>query len=81
MADAREDAIREWNRRSATQPTKPEQQDGFVLVPVEPTPEMLKAGVTAFQHAYSEADILSDWRACFKAMLAATPSQSAVQPT
>lgn len=42
-----------------------------VMVPREPTEEMLRAGVNAFQHAYSSADVLQDWRACYKAMLAA----------
>jgi hypothetical protein len=50
------------------------------LVPVEPTPEMLKAGINAFQRSYSEADILSDWRECFKAMLAAAPTEAKQPP-
>lgn len=59
--------------RAAVEAAQPEAV-GWKRVPVEPTEAMLKAGVDAFQHAYSEADILSDWRACFKAMLASAPT-------
>ena len=46
---------------------------GWQLVPIEPTEEMLKEGVRAFQRAYNSEDTLNDWRTCYKAMLAAAP--------
>lgn len=61
---------------SAVEAAQPEAV-GWKRVPIEPTEAMLKAGVDAFQHSYSEADILSDWRACFRAMLAAAPTTEA----
>ena len=47
---------------------------GWKLVPVEPTPHMLKSGVHAFQHARQSDDNLDDWRANYRAMLAAAPT-------
>ena len=46
---------------------------GYRIVPVEPTEEMLKKGVHAFQHSYASEDTLADWRANYRAMLAAAP--------
>ena len=47
-----------------------------VVVPREPTKKMLDAGVRAFQSCLSSGpDWRDDWRACYKAMLAAAPSQ------
>jgi hypothetical protein len=51
----------------------------WVRVPVEPSDEMLKAGVRAFQSSYSSDDSLADWREAYKATIAAAPSP-AVQP-
>lgn len=48
--------------------------DGWKLVPMEPSREMLISGVHAFQHAYSSLDALRDWQACYKAMLSAAPT-------
>lgn len=49
--------------------------EGYALVPVEPTPEMLVAGVKGFQKAgYNDCDKLHDWTACYRAMLAAAPA-------
>lgn len=45
-----------------------------ILVPVEPSEEMLRAGVRAFQKTYISTDTLADWRACFKATCAAAPN-------
>lgn len=72
-------AEQELRRRAATQPAKPEQQAGgvpagFVLVPVEPTRDMLMAG-----HWADDGGMMPT--AIWNAMLAAAPSQSAVQPT
>lgn len=38
----REDAIAHWNKRAA--PPAPAVPEGYVLVPVEPTPEIIAAG-------------------------------------
>ena len=46
---------------------------GFVLVPVEPTPEMVNAGRTTPMPSDSEWDEDDDYRAVYKAMLAAAP--------
>jgi hypothetical protein len=46
---------------------------GYRIVPEEPTEEMLKKGVHAFQHSYASEDTLADWRANYRAMLAAAP--------
>ena len=43
------------------------------LVPEKPTPEMVAAGVKAFQQNYNSEDVCEDWRCCYKAMLAASP--------
>ena len=43
------------------------------LVPEKPTPEMVDAGVKAFQQNYNSEDVCEDWRCCYKAMLAASP--------
>jgi hypothetical protein len=45
----------------------------FVMVPREPTEEMLLNGVRAFQHAYNATDELADWKACYRAMIAMAP--------
>lgn len=81
--DPRPLLVEQWNRRAATQPTKPEQQAGgvpagFVLVPVEPTPEMLATGEAEFR-SYCLRHMFGH-PAVWAAMLAAAPSQSAVQP-
>ncbi len=39
------------------------------LVPLEPTDEMLEAGIKAFQHNYNSDDAKSDWRAFYKACI------------
>lgn len=39
--------------------------EGYVVVPKEPTMAMLKAGIKAFQHAWSISNPLSDWRAAY----------------
>lgn len=46
---------------------------GWVMVPREPTREMLLAGVRGFQKAYSSEDSLADWRACWFSMISAAP--------
>ena len=45
----------------------------FVMVPREPTEEMVLNGVRAFQHAYSATDVLEDWKDCYRAMIAMAP--------
>jgi hypothetical protein len=45
----------------------------IVMVPREPTEEMVLNGVRAFQHAYSETDVLEDWKDCYRAMIAMAP--------
>jgi hypothetical protein len=47
--------------------------DDYVMVPREPTEEMVLNGVRAFQHAYSETDVLEDWKDCYRAMIAMAP--------
>ena len=49
--------------------------DDYVMVPREPTEEMVLNGVRAFQHAYSETDVLEDWKDCYRAMIATAPVQ------
>lgn len=50
----------------------------FVLVPVEPTPDMRIAGGIAWSDALPDAETYVDTAdACYKAMLAAAPSASA----
>ena len=44
--------------------------DDYVMVPREPTEEMVLNGVRAFQHAYSATDNLADWKECYRAMIA-----------
>jgi hypothetical protein len=44
--------------------------DDYVMVPREPTQEMVLNGVRAFQHAYSATDELQDWKECYRAMIA-----------
>jgi len=46
---------------------------GWQLVPVEPTPEMVNAGRTTPMPSDSEWDEDDDYRAVYKAMLAAAP--------
>lgn len=54
--------------------------EGWKLVPVEPTQEMLIAGVRGFQKAgYNDCDKLHDWTGCYRAMLAAAPSPAAAK--
>ncbi len=47
----------------------PGMRDGYVMVPREPTEEMLKAGIRA---ALIKSDELAD---CYRAMLSASPKQ------
>ena len=47
--------------------------DECVMVPREPTEEMVLNGVRAFQHAYSATDVLEDWKDCYRAMIAMAP--------
>jgi hypothetical protein len=47
--------------------------DDYVMVPKEPTKEMVLNGVWAFQHAYSATDNLADWKACYCAMISMSP--------
>jgi len=47
--------------------------DEYALVPKEPTDEMLRAGVKAFQHTWYNEDTLADWREAYKAQIAAAP--------
>jgi hypothetical protein len=63
---------------SGAQPDQRESAaEGWVRVPVEPSDEMLKAGVRAFQSSYSSDDSLADWRWAYKATIAAAPSPAA----
>lgn len=43
--------------------------EGAIRAMREPTDDMLRAGVRAFQHSYSSADLLADWRANFIAAI------------
>ena len=47
--------------------------DDYVMVPREPTEEMVLNGVKAFQHSYSETNVLEDWKDCYRAMIAMAP--------
>ena len=42
-----------------------------IIAMEDPTDDMLKAGVDAFQHAYTSEDTLADWRAAYKANITA----------
>lgn len=50
---------------------------GFVLVPVEPTDEMELAAENDYEQ---RGETFPDWKAKWRAMIAASPSPSAVQP-
>lgn len=66
---------------SAPQPAQQpgvESERGWKLVPVEPTPEMLQAGRDV-ECTASDDDCAEDYRAVYKAMMAAAP-QPAQQP-
>jgi len=39
-------------------------------VPLEPTDDMIQAGIQAFQHAYQSADPHADWKAFYRACIA-----------
>jgi Lar family restriction alleviation protein len=72
MADAQQDAIAEWNRRAPVEAiAAPGVAQGWVMVPVEPTPTML-AALWAYK-----ANTLAEQ---YAAMLAAAPSPTAEQP-
>lgn len=47
--------------------------EGYALVPVEPTPEMLQAGADEPLAGEADEDAPEDYRAVYKAMLAAAP--------
>ena len=51
--------------------------DDDVLVPAEPTDDMLRAGVDAYQHSWANNDDLADWRAAYKAMVKAAQRRDA----
>ena len=48
---------------------------GYALVPIEPTPEMIAAGrdYPCVVDDYTEQSVVDDYRAVYKAMLAAAP--------
>jgi Lar family restriction alleviation protein len=75
-SSTREQAIAAWNRRAATQPTKPEKQAGALSV--ESLKELEKY-LTLQPVSYGLLARLADVRGALKGWPAA-PSQSAVQP-
>lgn len=48
--------------------------EGWVMVPIEPTPEMISAGRSAPMCATAAHSIIEDYVALYKAMLEAAPS-------
>ena len=68
------EAIAAWNRRAYLAATKPPLAgEGFVLVPVEPTEEMLQAGLRELQENLGDMSVIvRDPLFCYRAMLAAS---------
>jgi hypothetical protein len=62
-----------WQAAQAAQPA-PTVPDGYVLVPVEPTEEMLAAVVTSMDDHLFGANAEKQYREDWAAMLAAAPS-------
>ncbi len=64
LLSTRREARELWNRRAALRAAP----EGYVLVPVEPTPEMLMAAGSAVHSA-------TYWKTAWAAMLAARPQE------
>jgi hypothetical protein len=64
----------DWLQYSAARTLLPLVAGEPVLVAREPTDDMLRAGVRAFQHGHRENDSLADWRAFYVAAAAAAPA-------
>ena len=63
-------------KEAIAQPVQP--ADGWMLVPIHPTPEMINAGRSAPMCATAAHNIIEDYVELYKAMIAASPKP--VQP-
>ncbi|AOG22053.1 hypothetical protein [Acidovorax sp. RAC01] len=69
--DMRESMVSQYVSRAALAAQAP--QPGYVLVPLEPTPNMLNDAVKAFNEATASLGVYSAPEAAYRAMLAAAP--------
>lgn len=76
-AKTREAAIAAWNKRAAPAHTVPE---GFALVPVEPTPEMVKAGANSGGLGMEFHEWMGRVTIAWRHMLAAAPQDRGGEP-
>lgn len=73
--DTRDQAKQRWNRRAAVQPAGVAVPEGWKLVSIEPTEEMIQAGIETpcIETGDDIADEREDYRRMYSAMLAAAP--------